>query len=364
MSVFGPGTLDLTSGSTDGFTGGLRINNSTVIATDNNQLGKRHKRNHPHWWHPANQRHFCAWRCRTTRHHAGGWPGSNRRHLQRDRWHHDLSERQRQLEDHERHRFADQDRQRAPWLSPATPPTPTPVPPISMGALWTWLRRCRRFDQLHQRHHRRRRCHVRLQQLHRPHRGSHPQRHRHGIGSRAVLGGTGPINAAVTLDNLGDVLSPGNSPGIQTYTAAQSWSSFSYDWEVNDFTGTTAGSDFDQIDITGTLNLTGGSGSYILNVLGLTAGNVAGWSRTSAKSTAPGPSSPAPASPTSMPPTGRSTPPASPIRTPAPGRSPKPATTWCFSPTPSSPNPAPPCSAVSACSCCSAAAADFCSVGL
>ncbi len=97
-----------------------------------------------------------------------------------------------------------------------------------------------------------------------------------GTSNRAVLGGTGPINVAVTLDNLGDVLAPGNSPGIQNYTVGQTWASFSYDWEVNDFTGTTAGTDFDQIGITGTLNLTGGSGSYILNLLGLTAGDVAG----------------------------------------------------------------------------------------
>jgi autotransporter-associated beta strand protein len=97
-----------------------------------------------------------------------------------------------------------------------------------------------------------------------------------GISNRAVLGGTGTVGTSVTLDNLGDVLSPGNSPGIQNYTPAQSWSSFSYDWEVNNFTGTTAGIAFDQIGVGGTLNLSGGSGSYILNVLGLTAGDVSG----------------------------------------------------------------------------------------
>ena len=97
-----------------------------------------------------------------------------------------------------------------------------------------------------------------------------------GSGQRAVLSGTGPINAAVALDSPGDVISPGNSPGIQTYTMGQSWSSFSYDWELNNFTDTTAGADFDQIGITGTLALTGGSDSYILNVLGLTEGNAAG----------------------------------------------------------------------------------------
>ena len=97
-----------------------------------------------------------------------------------------------------------------------------------------------------------------------------------GISNRAVLSGTGTVGTSVTLDNLGDVLSPGNSPGIQNYTPAQSWSSFSYDWEVNNFTGTTAGIAFDQIGVGGTLNLSGGSGSYILNVLGLTAGDVSG----------------------------------------------------------------------------------------
>jgi autotransporter-associated beta strand protein len=96
--------------------------------------------------------------------------------------------------------------------------------------------------------------------------------------NRAVLGGTGTINTAVTLDHVGDVLSPGAGPGtgIQNFTPAQTWSSFSYDWEVKNFTGTTAGTDFDQIGLASTLNLDGGSGDYILNVLGLTAGDVAG----------------------------------------------------------------------------------------
>ena len=96
-----------------------------------------------------------------------------------------------------------------------------------------------------------------------------------GILSRAILGGSGTIGAALTLNNLGDTLSPGNSPGIQTFTTAQTWSSFSYDWEVNNFTGTTAGTDFDRLGLN-TLDLTGTVGSYILNVLSLTASNVAG----------------------------------------------------------------------------------------
>jgi len=94
--------------------------------------------------------------------------------------------------------------------------------------------------------------------------------------NRAVLGGTGTIQASLTLDNVGDTLSPGNSPGIQTYSVNQSWNSFSYDWEVNNFVGTTAGTDFDQIVIDGTLDLTGGTKCYILNLLSLDGSNAAG----------------------------------------------------------------------------------------
>jgi autotransporter-associated beta strand protein len=93
--------------------------------------------------------------------------------------------------------------------------------------------------------------------------------------NRAVLGGSGNIGVAVTLDNIGDVISPGNSPGIQIYTTAQIWSSFTYDWEVNDFIGSVAGTHYDQLAIN-SLELSGGSDSYVLNVLGLDSSNVAG----------------------------------------------------------------------------------------
>ncbi|HRJ71731.1 MAG TPA: autotransporter-associated beta strand repeat-containing protein [Terrimicrobiaceae bacterium] len=98
-----------------------------------------------------------------------------------------------------------------------------------------------------------------------------------GTSSRAALGGTGAINTALTLDNIGDTLSPGNSPGIQQFGVAQSWQSFTYEWEVNNFSGLTAGTNFDQIGITGSLALTGsGPGSYLLDILCLTAGNEPG----------------------------------------------------------------------------------------
>ena len=96
------------------------------------------------------------------------------------------------------------------------------------------------------------------------------------VSNRAVLGGSGPINTSVTLDNPGDTLAPGNSPGVQAFTPAQTWNSFSYDWEINDFTGTTPGTAFDQLAIGATLDLTGALGAYHLNMLSLTAGNIAG----------------------------------------------------------------------------------------
>ena len=97
-----------------------------------------------------------------------------------------------------------------------------------------------------------------------------------GSANRATLSGTGSINRALVLNNLGDTLSPGNSPGIQGFGVTQTWASFTYLWETNNFTGTTAGTDFDQIVITGGLTLSGGLGAYQLDLYSLTAGNVAG----------------------------------------------------------------------------------------
>lgn len=97
-----------------------------------------------------------------------------------------------------------------------------------------------------------------------------------GSGSRSVLSGSGTINVAMTLDNPGDTLSPGNSPGLLTFATSESWRSFTYLWETNNFTGTTAGTNFDQIVITGGLTLGGGLGAYVLDLNSLTAGNLPG----------------------------------------------------------------------------------------
>lgn len=93
---------------------------------------------------------------------------------------------------------------------------------------------------------------------------------------RATLSGTGTINTALTLNNVGDTLSPGNSPGILQFGTNQTWESFTYLWETNNFTGDSAGTDFDRIAITGSLALSGGLGDYVLDLTSLTAGNAPG----------------------------------------------------------------------------------------
>lgn len=97
-----------------------------------------------------------------------------------------------------------------------------------------------------------------------------------GAANRAILGGTGEFNLALDLNNIGDTLSPGNSPGIMPFTMSQEWTAFTYIWETNNFIGTTAGTDFDQITIDGQLTLTGGIGDYELDIVSLTAANQPG----------------------------------------------------------------------------------------
>lgn len=104
-----------------------------------------------------------------------------------------------------------------------------------------------------------------------------------------TIGGSGKIGVAVTLDSTSDVLAPGNSPGIQEYTIAQTWNSFTYNWEINDFNGSTTGSHYDQIQInngvSGNLTLNNTTGSYVLNLFSLAGvlnslGDVANFSET------------------------------------------------------------------------------------
>jgi len=93
--------------------------------------------------------------------------------------------------------------------------------------------------------------------------------------TQGTLSGTGTVDTAVTI-GTNVIHSPGNSPGIQT-VQSETWApGGTYLWEVNDWDGA-AGTGFDQINVTNTLDVTATSGStFKLAVTGLTAGNAVG----------------------------------------------------------------------------------------
>ena len=96
--------------------------------------------------------------------------------------------------------------------------------------------------------------------------------------TQGTISGSGSINTAVTV-GTNNVLSPGNSPGIQTYSSGLTWNpGGTYVWETNALTGT-AGTNWDMIAVSGgALNLSGLSDTnkFILDLTTLAAGDVAG----------------------------------------------------------------------------------------
>lgn len=73
------------------------------------------------------------------------------------------------------------------------------------------------------------------------------------VDANAVLGGSGVINADVTVSNDGS-FTPGSSPGVISTNYLTLEPGASLDVEIN---GTTAGSEYDQVQVTGEVNLTG-----------------------------------------------------------------------------------------------------------
>jgi len=86
-----------------------------------------------------------------------------------------------------------------------------------------------------------------------------------------VLSGTGSVNKAVTVGATG-TLSPGNSPGNQNLSSLTLTAGGNYNWQVYDATGA-AGTGFDTITLTGTLDLTGliTSSKYKINLWSLSS---------------------------------------------------------------------------------------------
>jgi autotransporter-associated beta strand protein len=97
--------------------------------------------------------------------------------------------------------------------------------------------------------------------------------------TRGTISGTGTIGTAVTVA-ANNVISPGNSPGIQAYTSGLTMASGgSYLWEINGWNGT-AGNEadgFDQIAVSGSpLVISANSGSrFTIAITGL-SGTAAG----------------------------------------------------------------------------------------
>ncbi|MEI6239217.1 MAG: autotransporter-associated beta strand repeat-containing protein [Planctomycetia bacterium] len=92
-----------------------------------------------------------------------------------------------------------------------------------------------------------------------------------------TISGTGSIGTAVAV-GTGDILSPGNSPGIQNYTSGLTLASGGqYTWEINNWAGS-PGTGYDQLAVSGSaLNITATSGTtFTIAVTGLTAGNASG----------------------------------------------------------------------------------------
>lgn len=74
-----------------------------------------------------------------------------------------------------------------------------------------------------------------------------------------TLGGRGLYNVSASFDSaLTDFLAPGASTGLTTFGTSQTWSGFTYQWEIQDFAaGGTAGTAFDSVAINGSLTLDG-----------------------------------------------------------------------------------------------------------
>jgi fibronectin-binding autotransporter adhesin len=90
--------------------------------------------------------------------------------------------------------------------------------------------------------------------------------------TQGKLSGTGSI-ATPVIAGANDILSPGNSPGTQPFTAGLTWlSGGTYEWEINDATGTLGGNPgWDLLDVTGgTLSLASLTpGSFTLDLITL-----------------------------------------------------------------------------------------------
>ena len=85
------------------------------------------------------------------------------------------------------------------------------------------------------------------------------------VETNGLVGGSGTFNGAVTLKS-GSLLNPGNSPGTLTASLATWEAGSTYNWEINNATGT-AGTNWDVFSVTGALDLSALSSSAQMNLV-------------------------------------------------------------------------------------------------
>jgi len=56
-------------------------------------------------------------------------------------------------------------------------------------------------------------------------------------GNGGVIKGSGNLSSSLVLDSTDQTRSPGSSPGILSLSASQTWESFTYEWELNSWPG-------------------------------------------------------------------------------------------------------------------------------
>ena len=95
------------------------------------------------------------------------------------------------------------------------------------------------------------------------------------VGSGATVGGSGTVGALEIAS--GGKVGPGNSPGQLGVAGNATWAGGArYEWEINNFLGS-AGSNWDFLNIAGTLSITATTGSkFLIDVVSLLADNSRG----------------------------------------------------------------------------------------
>jgi hypothetical protein len=86
------------------------------------------------------------------------------------------------------------------------------------------------------------------------------------VESNGLLGGSGTNNGVVTLMS-GSLLNPGNSPGTLTADSSIWKSGSTYNWEIDQASGGTAGVNWDVFNVTGALDLSALSSGAQMNLV-------------------------------------------------------------------------------------------------